>query len=68
MYGTLMKDHDYPSTDTSYWGTGSASIDEMPPQDFEKDHEEGFDLSTKEYLIALAIGVPIFLVAFSAFA
>ncbi|MEL6859474.1 MAG: hypothetical protein AAFO74_13895 [Pseudomonadota bacterium] len=63
-----MNDQDYPSTDTSYWGTGSASIDEMPPQDFEQDHEGGFDLTMKEFFIALAIGVPIFLLAFSAFA
>ena len=63
-----MNDHDYPSADTFYWGTGSASIDEMPPQDFEQDHEAGFDLTIKEFVIVLAIGVPIFLAAFSAFA
>jgi len=58
-----MNDHEFDNDDHSYWGTSSAALDEMPPQDFEVDYSEGFDLTIKNLLMALVIGlVVIFLV------
>jgi len=62
-----MNDHESMFDDRSRWGSCAADLDEMPPEDFEYDHEESFDLSLKESLIALVIGAPIVFLVFSIF-
>ena len=42
-----MSDQQYPPDDHAHWGLSTASIDEMPPEDFEVDYTDGFDFSLK---------------------
>lgn len=62
-----MKDHESMFDDRSRWGSCDADLDEMPPEDFDYDDEQSFDLSIKESLITLAIGAPIVFLVFSLF-
>jgi hypothetical protein len=52
-----MNDHDYPSYDTSHWNSSSASIDEMPPEDFEIDYDEGFELTFANLVTSVGIAL-----------
>ena len=63
-----MNDHDYPSDENSHFGLSTALLDEMPPQDFEIEHEhDGFDLTIKNLLIALVVGLAVIFFVFGVF-
>ena len=62
-----MNDHDYPSDDHSHWGSSSAALHEMPPEDFEVDYSEGYELTIKNLLIALIVGLAVIFIVFGVF-
>jgi len=64
VYTTLMNDNDYPSYDTSHWNSSSASIDEMPPEDFEIDYNEGFELTFTNLIISFGIALVTIVLVF----
>lgn len=59
-----MNDHDYPSYDTSHWNSSSASIDEMPPEDFDIDYDEGFELTFNNLMISFGIALVTIVLVF----
>ncbi len=59
-----MNDHDYPSEDSSHWGSSSAALHEMPPEDFEVDYSDGYDLTLKNLAIAMVVGLLTIFIVF----
>lgn len=59
-----MNDHGYPSHDDEHFGLSTALLHEMPPEDFEHDYEDGFDLALKNLAIALIIGLVTIVLVF----
>jgi|TARA_R110002020_G_scaffold148005_1_gene323756 hypothetical protein len=59
-----MSDQQYPPDDHAHWGLSTASIDEMPPEDFEVDYTDGFDFSLKNLMIMFGVGLIIIFMMF----
>lgn len=59
-----MNDHEYPTEDTSHWGSSSAGLHEMPPEDFEYDFSESGKFSIKSFLLMAAIFMCVIFVMF----
>jgi len=64
MYISPMNDHDYPSDENSHWGLSTALLHEMPPEDFEGDHEDGYELSIRNLSVAFVIGLAVVFLVF----
>ena len=59
-----MNDHESMFDDRSRWGSFEASLDEMPPQDFETDHSDGEEFSIRGFLVCAAIFAAVVLPVF----
>lgn len=60
-----MENHGYPSDDNSHFGLSTALAHEMPPEDFDyEENDDGFDLTIKNLLMLLMVGMAVICLVF----